>query len=72
MHRAFLTRPLLALATFFDQPCKIASDSLGCRLQPYLTGLYIVAGILGLVLVAVIAAAIQQYRRNKRTDLKPQ
>ncbi|MDE1156350.1 MAG: hypothetical protein PW735_11570 [Acidobacteriaceae bacterium] len=70
MRRAPSTRSLFATVFLFLPNC--ASNDLSCRVAPYLTMLYLLAGALALLLLVVIAAAIHQYRRNKRVELKPE
>ncbi|MFC6644514.1 hypothetical protein ACFQBQ_02700 [Granulicella cerasi] len=72
MARAFLTRTLLASAIALAEPCKDSADGIVCKLQPWLTTLYVVAGVLALVLLVAILVAVYQYRRNKNIELKPE
>jgi hypothetical protein len=50
--------------------CSASSDPLKCRLLGFLDLLYAAAGVLALVLIAVVAIAIKIYLENKKSEKK--
>jgi hypothetical protein len=53
--------------TLSDTPdCSVSGDSLKCHLLQILSFLYFLAGILGFVLLIVVAIAARIYVKNKR------
>ena len=58
---------LATAAAHADTPnCGLRTN---CGLTRTLHILYVAAGVLGVILVIVLAAALYLYRKNKRTDL---
>lgn len=73
------TASAFAAACLIAQRCAAQSASTcgtdgtaPCTLQHTLDLLYILAAVLGVILLAVIGAAIYFYRKNKNVDLKPE
>jgi uncharacterized membrane protein YkgB len=60
-----LTRIAHASTLIASPDCSANGDSLNCRLQSVLHFLYGAAGVLALILLIVIAAAITIYQKNK-------
>ena len=63
----FTLRALPASAAVL-RDCKTAASPLNCRLDTFLHALYLVAMLLGIVLVAVVWLAVRLYRKSKSTQ----
>jgi hypothetical protein len=57
--------PVHASALSSVPDCSASGGGLRCDLQGVLDFLYMAAGVLGVLLLAVVALAIKSYRKNK-------
>ena len=59
--------PAMTLALVPD--CSAGTSSASCNLGGLLHLLFVIAGVLGVILIAVIAFAVHAWRKSKEADL---